>query len=286
MSVKLSLQPRRSIAALRVMRGSALFLCLFLAGCAVYDAAPPQGSGGTLDGGSPGTSQGAAAGTEADSGGRGGTAPSATGGAGTAGVMHLGGTGTGGSGVAGSTDGGAADAGGEGGAAGQVLGGSSGHAGVGGSTNGGAGGGGSAIGGSGGTPMITDLSSKKPATASSEQTGKESASGNDGDSATRWCAKVGTLPQWWRVDLGATHSLKEFKVSFEYADRKYSYDVETSADDAAYTLQVRTSGTAALQSGLFPAGVSARYVRITVTSTDSSVSPTWASFFEFVVTGT
>lgn len=271
-------------------RGLFLGLCLH-ASCAVYEISPPQGSGGTLDGGSAGASQMAAAGTETDGAGRGGTA---TGDAGTAGVMHLGGTGAGRSGLAGAADGGAADGGaadgGAGGVGGQIWGGTSGHAGGGGSANGGAASGGTASGGSGGTagsaPVVTDLSRNKAATASSEQTGKEAARGNDGDGATRWCAKVGTLPQWWRVDLGATHSLKEFKISFEYPDRKYSYDVETSADDSTYTLQKRTSGTAALQSGLFPAGVSARYVRITVTSTDSSVSPTWASLFEFVVTGT
>jgi hypothetical protein len=211
--------------------------------------------------------------------GRGGTqaagAGSASGGAGSGGTTSSGGGGTtssGGGGTSGSGGGGTTSSGG---------GGTSGSGGGGTTSSGGDGGG-----GAGGSAPITELSRQKPATASSQQSSKPPASGNDGDGVTRWCASGGVFPQWWRVDLGATHPLKEFSVSFEYAERKYAYDIETSADDAAYTRQVRTSGTAAVQTGVFPDGVSARYVRITITGADAPASAeTWASFFEFTVTG-
>jgi hypothetical protein len=270
-------------------------LCLF-ASCAVYDA-PPSRKTGAQNGGSSGTSDTAKGGDEDNAGGRGGTGTSGTtGGAGTVSGMHPGGTDAGSPHAAGAPDGGAADggagdvSGGSGDQAGDGAGGATGGGGTGGTLSSGGGGSGGTLssggGGMGGSPPITELSRQKPATASSQQTGNEPASGNDGDGVTRWCAKAGTFPQWWRVDLGATHLLKEFKISFEYTDRKYYYDIETSADDSAYTLQARASGMAALQTGAFPDGVSARYVRLTVTNADPlNTSKTWASFFEFTVTG-
>ena len=99
-----------------------------------------------------------------------------------------------------------------------------------------------------------------------------------------------TLPQWWRVDLGASHSLLSFSVQFEHPDRKYGYTIETSPDDKVYTLRATLIGMAAVQSSEFLPGASGRYVRITITSTtpivDASGSHTlWASFSEFSVIG-
>jgi hypothetical protein len=273
---------------------SALPVC-FLASCAVYDASLLPGSAGASNLASDrrsdiGTSRG---GSAAEGGGRGGTAPTtALDSGGTLSHVEPGGTNTGGSGAMGSHDGGAADAGAGTESDGSAAAGSA----DGGRDTGGSGGGSAAAAGTGGTSgtagsggtaaIVTNLSLNQPATASTQQSGYAPASGNDGDSATRWCASSATFPQWWRVDLGAIHSLNDFRISFEYPDRNYYFDIETSADDAVYTRQVSTSGSAAPQSGSFPAGVSARYVRITITNADAGVSPTWASFFEFVVTGT
>jgi hypothetical protein len=133
-----------------------------------------------------------------------------------------------------------------------------------------------------------ELQRNKTATASSNLIGNEPSLGNDNDLSTRWCANEGTYPQWWRVDLGASHALSAFSVRFEFSDRTYTYQVETSRDDATYTLQASVSGTGVLQLGTFPANLAARYVRITVTSglPGDTTHPTWASFFEFSVTGT
>src|SRR5208283_556 len=52
------------------------------------------------------------------------------------------------------------------------------------------------------------LSQGRPVTASSFQAGNAPTNGNDGNFSTRWAAANGTFPQWWRVDLGAIHSLQ------------------------------------------------------------------------------
>ena len=137
--------------------------------------------------------------------------------------------------------------------------------------------------------MPQPLAVGKSATASSQEASHTPANGNDASTTTRWCAIDGTFPQWWRVDLGAAHSLSQASIRFELADRTYSYTIETSSDDAVYIQRIANTGTGAVQTVDFPANISARYVRINVTNgTPVSVNGigTWASFFDFSVTGT
>ena len=182
------------------------------------------------------------------------------------------------------------------GAAGQAseIGGVGGEAGAGTSaTSGGSAQGGSAQAGSaasagaGGTGTAHDLSTGKQATASTQQAGNEIGKGNDGNLSTRWCGKDDSLPQWWRVDLGATHPLSSFIVAFQITDRAYTYDIETSPDDKLYTRRLTVTATGAQQTRDFPSGVSARYVRITGTHTEPLYPgvTVWASFNEFSVLG-
>ena len=141
-------------------------------------------------------------------------------------------------------------------------------------------------GGSGG--VLHELAGGKTVTASSQETGNEATHGNDGSMSTRWCASGGTFPQWWKVDLGANHLLVQASISFEHADRTYVYVVETSLNDAVYTQQIMANGTGAIQTVALPPSVTARYVRVTVTSaTPTSVNGngTWASFWEFSLQG-
>lgn len=266
-------------------------------GCSVYEDSllsndepgTDAGRGGTLMGGEPTAGRGSTpvggasvadttsgsgggsgkagvagdAGSEADNGG----APD-DGGAGSAGMGAVaGGTGEGSGGK-----GGAGGSGGKGGAGGS------------GGSNGGAGtGGASGSGGSAGAPH--DLATGKPATASSSQPDHTVAQGNDGNATSRWAATNNTFPQWWRVDLGATRHVISVAFRPEYADRKYSYLVETSTNDNLYTEQCNTNGTAAVHNVDLPADVFARYVRITITGSSSGGGTPWASFFEFSVTG-
>jgi hypothetical protein len=139
----------------------------------------------------------------------------------------------------------------------------------------------------------SELAVGKPTSAFTQQPANPSASGNDGQSATRWSATTAALPQWWRVDLGASHTLTQVSVQFEFPDRKYTYTVETSADDSLYTTQAGVAdGVGAVQVVPLPSHVSARYVRITCTSTVPGVDPvsgaarpTWMSFWELSVLG-
>lgn len=135
--------------------------------------------------------------------------------------------------------------------------------------------------------MPHDLTTGKPATASTEQPGNNIENGNDGNTSTRWCGIDDSKPQWWRADLGSAHQLSSFRVAFQITSRAYTYDIDTSSDDKVYTRRLSLTGTGALQTGGFPAGVTARYVRITVTHTED-LAPgvtVWASFYEFAVWG-
>jgi len=261
-----------------------LFASALYASCNVYDPSLLPGAGAL--GGAAGDSRAGnegLAGVPASSGGAGsgagglGGSPFPSNGAGggdgaTAGTSP--GSGNNGGGGTGSVDDGGASAGGEGGVPGAA---------------GGAGGGG----GDGGEPTVStpgELALGKSALASSTQTNNDPFKGNDGDVATRWCASQGVFPQWWRVDLGQAHALQSFSVRFEYYNRTYSYVIETSPDDVTYTAVPGTTATdavGAVQSGVFPSGTSARYVRITITNAGPDENPklTWASFYEFSLIG-
>lgn len=146
---------------------------------------------------------------------------------------------------------------------------------------------GSGVAGSAATAPLLELARGKPARSSNHQFGNDASRGNDGDFATRWCASNGSYPQFWRVDLGAQHSLQDFSVRFEHASATYGYTIETSNDDAVYLLRATVSGTGAVQTVMFPEGVSGRYVKITVTSGSSTADGhlSWASFSELTVDG-
>ena len=48
--------------------------------------------------------------------------------------------------------------------------------------------------------LQVNLAQGKPATASSEESGKGNLAGKavDGNPDTRWCAANGSFPQWWK----------------------------------------------------------------------------------------
>lgn len=272
------------------------------AGCAVYDSSLLANQVGAAAGVGGNAGDSNPAGDQAGDGNSGGTG-GVSGNSGFAGAMTAGGT----PGMDGGTSGGGAPFAGTMNAAGDHSGGagssgSAGHtsAGAGGPTRSTASGGSAGAGGSAGMGANSgmagmpsnpvELSRGKPAGSSSFQAGNDPNRGNDGDLGTKFCPVDGTFPQWWRVDLGATHALSSFSVTFEQPDRKYTYKIETSADDAKYTLQASLSGTGQPQTDKFPPNLSARYVRITVTDAAPGVFggttyPTWACFMEFSVLG-
>jgi hypothetical protein len=142
--------------------------------------------------------------------------------------------------------------------------------------------------GSGGAGAPHELGMGKSVTVSSQQSENPGSQGNDGDTSTRWAAAGGSFPQWWRVDLGASHQLVQVSILFEHSDRTYYYTIETSTDDAVYAQQITANGTGVTQTLTMPANVVARYVRVTVTNgTPTAVNGigTWASFWECALLG-
>jgi alpha-L-fucosidase len=100
---------------------------------------------------------------------------------------------------------------------------------------------------------------------------------------TRWCACDGNVNHWWKVDLGSAFDINGSRTIWETPGHAYKYKVETSSDDATYTLAVdktANTDTTQIQTDYFT--VNARYVRITVTGLDAG---RWASFYEFKVLG-
>ena len=269
--------PRVLDRTLRAFAFAAVVSVTVTTACSVYDTAllgsEPSPNGVSGDG--PFNTAGVA-----------GSPSPAEGGAGTGGVS---------SGLGAAGDGGASDAGNS--AGGDSFGGAepqTGGASTGGSAaNGGGGLGGKAgsggKGGSGGnTTTLVELGKGKSVTASSQQTENAASQGNDGDTATRWAATSGSFPQWWRVDLAAVHQVSQISLRFEHPDRTYSYTIETSNDDAVYTLQRTANGTGVTQNLTLPAGVTARYVRVTVTNglpLTVNGNGTWASFWECSLLG-
>ena len=149
-------------------------------------------------------------------------------------------------------------------------------------------GGGPAAGGN--ASALIELALNKPATASSVQPNNVPSKGNDGNVQSKYCPVDGSFPQWWRVDLGTSYVLDSFVVTFEHPDRKYTYELATSQDDASYTVQVSASGVGAVQGQAFPATVAARYVRMTIKNAlpgvyNGMTYPTWGCIMEFSVTG-
>lgn len=132
----------------------------------------------------------------------------------------------------------------------------------------------------------TNLAQGKTATADSVQSGNAVASGNDGNTSTRWCANDGAVNHWWKVDLGSSRSLTGSEVFWEKSGIAYKYKVEVSNDNTNWTMAAdRTTNTNTSQTQTQTFTANARYVRITVTGLSSS-PVAWASFFEFRVFGT
>ncbi|MDB6019426.1 MAG: Glucan endo,3-beta-D-glucosidase [Pedosphaera sp.] len=132
----------------------------------------------------------------------------------------------------------------------------------------------------GGTAVL--LSQAKPVTASSSQSGNGAANGNDGSLATRWSANVSTFPDWWRVDLGASHTLTKATINWYSSNsRAYKYKIEVSSNDVNYTTVVDRTGNTTNGDTTDTFSATGRYVRVTVTGSSAG----WASFYECGIYG-
>lgn len=132
------------------------------------------------------------------------------------------------------------------------------------------------------TTQAALLSQGQPATASSSETGDGPTLADDGSLSTRWAAVDGTYPQWWRVDLGASHTLTQVQIDWYSAStRSYKYAIDVSNDDVTYTTVVDQTGRTATGNSSDSFSATGRYVRVRVTGTSGG----WASFYECQVFG-
>jgi hypothetical protein len=134
----------------------------------------------------------------------------------------------------------------------------------------------------GGSPVL--LSQGKAATASSvESSSLAAGAAFDGNlTSTRWASKEGVDPQWLRVDLGATATVSEVKLTWEAAYGK-SYTIQTSPDGTTWTtIYSTTTGNGATDDLTGLAGTG-RYVRMNGTARGTAYG---YSVFEMQVYGT
>ena len=129
-----------------------------------------------------------------------------------------------------------------------------------------------------------DIALGKPANASSEETAKGNLikNGNDGNTATRWCASSGNLPQWWEVDLGDATTITNIQIMWE-RDTPYQYVIEVSSNRTNWTVVAdKTSNTVPAQTSSDRFSAKGRYVRLVITGLQEG---SWASFCEFQAFG-
>jgi hypothetical protein len=134
----------------------------------------------------------------------------------------------------------------------------------------------------GGIPVL--LSQGRPATASSlESSSFPAGAAFDGNlTGTRWASKEKVDPQWLQVDLGASASISQVRLTWEAAYAK-AYTIQVSADGQTWTtIYSTTTGNGATDdlTGLTGTG---RYVRMNGTVRGSAFG---YSLFEMQVYGT
>jgi titin len=136
------------------------------------------------------------------------------------------------------------------------------------------------------TATHSNLATSGTASASSSQSGNPASNARDNSTTTRWCASSSSMSQWWKVDLGASKTLSEVEIMFQYAGASgdcNDFTVETSPDNSTWTNRVnRSTNTNTAQTQAYTFSATARYVRITI---NDAPGANWASMFELRVFG-
>jgi hypothetical protein len=121
----------------------------------------------------------------------------------------------------------------------------------------------------------------KSVDASSEQTSADNLSryAVDGDRSTRWCASDGSAPQWLRVDLGKSKTLRSVRIHWEKADTAYRYKVQTSQEGENWTTVVDASSNSGRKQFVTHSfePVKAKFLRVKYLGNDRGY---WGSIWE------
>jgi hypothetical protein len=121
------------------------------------------------------------------------------------------------------------------------------------------------------TPAEAGIAVGKPVTVSSYSEPNVPALAVDGDLTTRWAQGLGLPdPSWLQVDLGAATSVKSIVTNFELPSG-YKYKLEYSLDGTNWSLfddHTTVATSVRRNPSIRTTSVSARYVRLTVTSSN------------------
>ncbi|GAA1627414.1 hypothetical protein GCM10009744_14010 [Kribbella alba] len=121
------------------------------------------------------------------------------------------------------------------------------------------------------TPAEAGIAVGKPVTVSSYSEPNVPAHAVDGDLTTRWAQGLGLPdPSWLQVDLGAATSVKSIVTNFELPSG-YKYKLEYSLDGTNWSLfddHTTVATSVRRNPSIRTTSVSARYVRLTVTSSN------------------
>lgn len=131
-------------------------------------------------------------------------------------------------------------------------------------------------------PVPDNLALNHPVTVSSIENADYPATGAvDGSYTSRWSSAFSD-PQWIYVDLGATYTINEVKLTWEAAYAA-AYKVQVSADAITWTDVRSVNGNTTLVNDLTGLTASGRYVRIYCTSRATAYG---YSLYEMEVYGT
>lgn len=124
---------------------------------------------------------------------------------------------------------------------------------------------------------VTNLADLKPATSSTALANNPASNTTDADLNSLWIASTTAANEWVKVDLGTSQNVKGVVFKFE-SPGAYGYKVETSANGSIWAVKKTGTSvaTAASQDANF-AQVSARYVRVTLTSLPAGRSAAFSS---------
>ncbi|MFD0619081.1 endo-alpha-N-acetylgalactosaminidase family protein [Paenibacillus sp. GCM10027629] len=128
-----------------------------------------------------------------------------------------------------------------------------------------------------------NIALRKPATASSQQSGNTAAMGNDGQTSTRWCVSNPSTEHWWKVDLGAQYDVTGSKITWESASSTVKYRIEVSSDGETWNKTVDKWSTPVTESVTQDtwSAKNVKFIKVTALGID----PTWAGFREFEAYG-
>ncbi|MFF2483862.1 discoidin domain-containing protein [Paenibacillus sp. NPDC058071] len=120
-------------------------------------------------------------------------------------------------------------------------------------------------------------------TSAISQNSHTSAMAADENTGTWWSAGNGNANNWWKVDLGQDYDLTGSEIVFLNDTYAWKYKVEISQDNTNWTtVWDSTANTSTAQTQTHSYKAAARYLRVMVTQTPTSL---WTAFSEFRVFG-